>query len=191
MAPNSLFAVLLRSPWWVSFVIVVLTALASRALLPAPYVAFGVMGGFPFLVIGCIAAHRQLQAPGDGEVARTTAALAAMGWNDFSTLLERAYCAQGYTVRRVQGHGADLQLVKAGSTTVVSAKRWKAGNQGVEGVRALAQARSALDASHCTYVALVALGHTARQFANENQVDVLTGPELAALVRKVPARPPA
>lgn len=35
MAEKSLFAILLRSPWWVSFSLVAVFALASKALLPA------------------------------------------------------------------------------------------------------------------------------------------------------------
>jgi restriction system protein len=185
MASNSLFAVLLRSPWWVSLLIVLAIALASRALLPVPYVPFGIVGGFPFLVIGAIAAYRQLLAPGEAEITHTITTLAAMSWGDFSILLEQAYRAESYSVSRFQGDGADLQLVKAGRTTIVSARRWKATIQGVDTVRALAQARSEQDASHCTYVALADLGDNARRFAEKNQVDVLTGIALARLVRTV------
>ena len=55
MAPNSLFAVLLRSSWWISVGIAVLFALAARALLPAEYWVFGALSGFPFLLIGLVA----------------------------------------------------------------------------------------------------------------------------------------
>lgn len=185
MARNSLFAILLRSPWWISFAIVLVFALASGALLPAEYVPFGVMGGFPFLVIGCIAAWRQLRAPGETEVARILEALAAMSWSDFAAALERSYQAQGYAVRRLQGEGADLELVKAGRTTLVSAKRWKAVNQGVEAVRALAGARTRADASTGIYVSIAGVGDHARRFAGKNQIEILEGPALAALLRTV------
>ena len=184
MARNSLFAVLLRSPWWISFGLVFAIALASGALLPAPYVPFGVMGGFPFLVIGVIAAYRQFNTPGEQEVSDTMVTLSSMSWGEFSSLLERAYRQQGYAVSRPQGDAADLQLVKAGQTALVSAKRWKAANQGVDAVRALAQARDALDAGRCIYVALAALGDNARRFAEKNRVEVLTGVALAQLVRQ-------
>ena len=54
MAPNSLFAILLRSPWWISVGIALGFALASKALLPGEYWLFGAMGGFPFTVIGAV-----------------------------------------------------------------------------------------------------------------------------------------
>ena len=44
MAENSLFAILLRSPWWISLAIVAVISLLSVALLPKAYVGFGVMG---------------------------------------------------------------------------------------------------------------------------------------------------
>ena len=135
MARNSLFAVLLRSPWWISFALVLAFAGASVALLPPEYVPFGVMGGFPFLVIGTIAAWRQLRAPSEAQVQATLEQLAAMSWATFAQTLERAFQAQGYTVQHAPTDGADLQLVKDGRRTLVGAKRWKAVNQGVDAVR--------------------------------------------------------
>ena len=87
MSENSLFALLLRSPWWISMVVVALIALASRALLPEPYVVFGVMGGFPFLVIGIMAAWRQWHAPSPARMAEVLKAAGAMSWRDFSSAI--------------------------------------------------------------------------------------------------------
>jgi restriction system protein len=89
-------------------------------------------------------------------------------------------------VDRLPGDAADLQLTKAGSTTLVAARRWKASNHGVEPLRALARARAEQDASHCTYVSLVDPGDKTRRFAANNRVDILTGPQLVPLVRKLP-----
>ena len=63
MAEKSLFAVLLRSPWWISFVVVGLITLASGVLLPKEYFVVGALSGFPIFVVGCIAAWKQLRAP--------------------------------------------------------------------------------------------------------------------------------
>lgn len=183
MARNSLFAVLLRSPWWISFALVLAFAGASAALLPPEYVPFGVMGGFPFLVIGTIAAWRQLRAPSEAQVQATLEQLAAMSWATFAQTLERAFQAQGYTVQHAPTDGADLQLVKDGRRTLVGAKRWKAVNQGVDAVRALDQARRREDASRCVYITLAGLGDNARRFADQHQVEVLSGAALARLLR--------
>lgn len=187
MARNSLFAVLLRSPWWISIGIVLIATMAARALLPEPYVPFGMLGAFPFLVVGLIAAWRQLRAPAPEQVERTLEALAAMSWRDFSELLERAYAKQGYQVERTSDSAVDLLLRKGGRTTLVVARRWKAGNHGVEPLKALARARSAQDASHGTYMALGGLGDAARRFAEAQGITILSGPSIAALVGKLPA----
>ena len=63
MAEKSLFAILLRSPWWISFALAGVVSMAARLLLPAAYADVGMMGGLPFAVIGCIAFWRQARAP--------------------------------------------------------------------------------------------------------------------------------
>ena len=50
MPPNSLFAVLLRSPWWISFALVGLIALVAFALLPAQYAVVGALGVRPWVM---------------------------------------------------------------------------------------------------------------------------------------------
>ena len=52
MAENSLFAILLRSPWWVSLAIAAVLALIARLLLPADYAVVGMLGiGLPFVLV--------------------------------------------------------------------------------------------------------------------------------------------
>ncbi len=187
MAPNSLFAVLLRSPWWISILVVLAFALASRALLPEQYRVFGIMGALPFLVIGVMAAFKQFQAPSSEQVARTLQAAAAMSWRDFSAALEQAYGQKGYQVSRLDGPAADLMLAKAGSRTLVAGKRWKASNHGIEPLRALGEARQAQDTSHCVYITLADVGDKTRRFATGNRIDLLHGAALAQLLRNTAA----
>ena len=182
MAPNSLFAVLLRSPWWISFAVVLAFAGASQALLPEQYRVFGMMGGFPFLVIGSMAAWQQLRAPSPQQVERILQQAAAMSWRDFSAALERAYSRQGYSVSRLDGPAADLLLAKAGRSTLVAGKRWKAANHGVEPLRALHGLRQAQDASHGVYITLADVGDKTRRFAKEHQIALLQGAALAQLL---------
>lgn len=183
MAPNSLFAILLRSPWWISILVVVAITLASRELLPAQYVVFGILGALPFLVIGVIAAYQQFQAPSADQVSRTLQNAAAMSWQDFSKALEQAYIQQGYHVSRPGYPAADLLLAKSGRRTLVAAKRWKAGNHGIEPLRALSDARKAQDASNCSYVTLADVGEKTQGFATKNGIELLNGMALARLLR--------
>lgn len=182
MSENSLFAVLLRSPWWISFLVVAAIALASGALLPAPYVAFGMMGGLPFLVIGVIAAWRQWRAPSAARVAEALARAGAMSWRDFSAAIEQALGRQGYAVTRLNSAAADFSLVKGGRVTLLSCKRWKAANQGIEPLRDLLAAKAAQEAHQCTYISLGPMTDNARRFAQEHGIHLMSDIELAQLV---------
>ena len=94
MAEKSLFAVLLRSPWWISFALAGGFALASKALLPPQYVVFGALGGFPFAVIGVIAAWKQFSAPSTAHVEATLAQIAANHGAIFPPQPSRLLCAK-------------------------------------------------------------------------------------------------
>ncbi|SDP67754.1 Endonuclease, HJR/Mrr/RecB family [Rhodoferax sp. OV413] len=183
MAPNSLFAILLRSPWWISMLLVLVFALASGALLPPQYVLFGAMGGLPFLVIGVLAAKRQWNTPSSARVTETRDRLAAMAWKDFANTLQAAYSAQGYTVTRINAKAADLRLEKNGSSSLVAAKRWKAANQGVEALRDLAADKQALGADQAIYISLGGVTDTAQRFAQEQGIQLLTDAGLTQLLK--------
>lgn len=182
MSENSLFAVLLRSPWWISMVVVAVFALVSAAFLPKPYVAFGVMGALPFVVIGIIAAWRQWHAPSPTRVAEALRQAGAMSWRDFSVALERAYIQQGYAVTRLNAAAADFSLLKAGRTTLVSCKRWKAASHGVEALRDLVAAKEAQGADQCSYISLGAVSDNARRFAIAQGVALVSGDALGQLI---------
>ena len=47
MAKKSLFAILLRKPWWISIGIAAGIAVVARALLPEQYAIGGALGGIP------------------------------------------------------------------------------------------------------------------------------------------------
>jgi restriction system protein len=180
MSEKSLFAVLLRSPWWVSFLIVAVIALLAGALLPKEYAAVGMLGGFPFFVIGCIAVWRQRHLPSAAEADKVLQSLSSMGWRDFSAVLETAFTRQGYAVTPMSG-AADFQLEKKGVLTLVSAKRWKAAAMGVEPLRELVARRDALEASHCVCISLGQVSVKARDYAAQNRVNLISDADLVAL----------
>jgi restriction system protein len=179
MAKNSLFAVLLRSPWWISIGLVAAIALAARALLPEPYVVFGVIGGFPFLVIGIIAAWRQLRAPSPARLAEALQAAGGMSWREFSSAVEQAFARQGYTVTRLSSPAADFKLDKGGRITLVSCKRWKAASHGLEPLRDLVAAQAAQGAQGSIYISLGSVTDNARRFAQTQGIVLLSENELA------------
>src|SRR3954471_23060190 len=67
MADNSLFAILLRAPWWTSFLVAAGVVASLRLVVPTAYAIFFAL---PFMVIGGIAGWRQLRAPSAAAVER-------------------------------------------------------------------------------------------------------------------------
>jgi restriction system protein len=185
MAEKSLFAILLRSSWWISLSIAAAIALASKALLPPQYFLFGALGGFPFVVIAMITLWRQLRAPSTAHVEATLAQINAMPWREFSAALEQALVRDGFEVRRLDLVGADFELLKGGRTLLLNSKRWKAARLGLEVFQSLETARSTRDASSCICVTTGEITDKARNFAAVHQIRVILGPELAQLLRPV------
>ena len=185
MAKNSLFAVLLRSPWWYSVLVVVGFALAARALLPEPYVVVGMIGALPFAVIAAMSARRQWRLPNPQKVSDALARAGGMSLVDFSAALEKAFNAQGYVVTRIKSPAADLQLSKNGVVTLVSCKRWKAANHGVEVLRGLHLAQQAQGAQNASYVSLTSVTDNARRFAQEHGIVLVASNELGAMMVQV------
>ena len=182
MAKNSLFAVLLRSPWWISFLIAAGVTGLAKAIMPSIPIEYSIFAGLPFLVIGTVAAWRQLRAPSAGRVARTLEAVRAMSWPDFSSALEDAFRKDGYNVSRIDGAAADFELTKAGRTALVACKRWKVARTGVEPLRDLYAAKDAREANDCIYVATGEITDGARKFAGEKRIRLVDAMELAKLL---------
>jgi restriction system protein len=187
MAENSLFAILLRSPWWASLGIALGLALLMRLLLPEQYAVAGMLGSFPFVVIAAMAAWKQLRAPSAAQVSQTLERLQAMSSREFADALEAAFRAQGHEVRRLNAPGADLELSLGHKRTVVGFKRWKAASVGVEALRELHAAKERLEADASLYVATGAVSEKAVDFARESRVQLMGLAELAQLLIRVAA----
>jgi restriction system protein len=184
MAENSLFAILLRSRWWISFGVGAVWALLAAALVPQPYKIIAILGSLPFWVVGFVAFVRQYDQP-TPEQQRALLELAAQdNWGNFANHLERAWIVEGYEVTRSKSEAADFVLRRQGQSTLVSAKRWKAATHGVEPLRALHQAMQAQQHDACAYVCIGALQDTAQRFADEQHIAILQGLTLATLLQK-------
>ena len=186
MAKNSLFAVLLRSPWWISIGIAMAIGLVAAALLPDQFKAVGALSGLPFAVVGLLAARRQWHLPSAARVAQTQQALAAMAWPAFSPLLEQAFQRDGYTVQRGKTAGVDFELERQGRRMLVSARRWKSARTGLEALRPLQAARESSEAQDALYIGLGPLSDNAVTFAAEHRIAVWQAAELAHALRGLP-----
>ena len=186
MAKNSVFAILLRSPWWVSVGIAMLLGLLGFALLPDQFRVFGAVSGLPFAVVGAVAARRQWHLPSAARIAQTQQALAAMAWPAFAVLLEQAFQRDGYTVQRGKAAGVDFELERQGRRMLVCARRWKSARTGLEALRPLQAAREASEAQDALYIGLGPLSDNAQPFAARHRIAIWQAAELAHALRGLP-----
>jgi len=191
MAKNSLFAILLRSPWWISEVIASALVLLGLAVLSDPFRIMAILAGVPFALIGAVAARRQWHLPSPARISETHEALARMPWPASGDLLEQSFRRDGYTVSRSQAGAIDFDLSRNGRRMLVSARRWKSARTGLEALRALQAARDATDSSDALYIGLGALTDTALPYAREHGIAVWNATDLARALRGVPLGDPS
>jgi restriction system protein len=190
MAKNSLFAILMRSPWWISVLIAAVLAALAFSLLPEKYRVVGAMSAFPFVVIAALSARRQWREPSAARVGQTLEAVGAMAWPGFADLLVQAFERDRFAVtRRSGGAAGDFELSRDGRRMLVSAKRWKSARIGLEPLKALQSERMGEDISDALFVGLGELSNAARSFAAENRIAIWQGTELAKALQQLPLPP--
>jgi restriction system protein len=182
MAENSLFAVLLRSRWWISFVIAAALALVAAALLPERFKIVGVVSALPFVVIGCIAAWRQAKQPSPAMIRALASELSASNWNSFSQRLQSALSQDGYQLTRGPEDPVDFELRRQGEHILVHARRWKSTSVGVDTLTALSKARDARQATGAIVITLGELSEAAVRQAREQGISVWRINELARVM---------
>ena len=191
MSDKSLFAILLRSPWWYSFLIAAVLLLLARVFLPEAFRAVGMLSSIPFAILGVIAAWRQRNKPSPERVSMALDQLAQMPWKQFLPIMEQAFVQQGFSVTQLNSNAADLQLEKLGRVTLVSCKRWKAATLGVEVLRDLKAMQVSQEASYSACISLSLPTGVALKFAKENAIQLICQDELASLCLKVMSIKPA
>lgn len=180
MAENSLFAILMRSPWWISFAIAAGLVVIAVAAMPPEWIVYGAFAGLPFVVVGSIAAYRQFRTPSAAKVERTLDAVRAMSWNDFSAGVEAALRAEGYEVVRVNRGEVDFEAKKGQRTTLVGCKRFKVARTGIRPLADLHAACAAGDADDAIYVAAGDFTDQARAFAQAHRIRLVQHADLVA-----------
>ncbi len=180
---DSLFGILLRSPWWVSLLIAAGLFAALRSFFPA---LTAVAAAFPFLCLALYVAWQQWRTPSQKASEKVLEELRGSSWEEFSERLSQAFRRDGYEVAHASGP-ADLQLKKNGRITLALCRRWKVANTGAGPLRELVQAREKREADECLYVSAGVFTPQAQAFAAQHRVRLLSGTELAQLVRRVPA----
>jgi len=182
MNENSIFAVLLRSPWWMSGGIAAALFTGTRLVLPADYAPYAFFASLPFFVIAVYLGWQQLRAPSETRITRAMDALQGLAWTEFAAAVEAAFRREGYGVTRISAAGAELELTKAGRVTLVACKRWKVARTGIEPLRELAAARQSREAHEGIYLVTGEITDNARSFAAEQKITLLNGAALMKLM---------
>jgi restriction system protein len=179
---NSLFAILARSPWWVSALIAAAVFGGTRYFMP---VALAIFAASPFLFIAGYVGWKQLRAPSAAKVAAALEKLAALPREGVVAALEAGWRREGYEVNRPGNAAFDLELKRHGRTSLVACRRLKAKSTGVEPLKELHAAGK--DADELIFVAAGEVTEQARAFAFDNRVKIVEGMELVKLARNAPA----
>jgi restriction system protein len=92
---NSLFAILLRQPWWVS-------ALAGGAIFGLVRIwlfwGYALFSAAPFIAIALYVLYRQLRRPSAQRIAATLDRARTLPWDEFCAALEAGFRREGYGV---------------------------------------------------------------------------------------------
>ncbi|HZQ75067.1 MAG TPA: restriction endonuclease [Burkholderiales bacterium] len=183
---NSLFAVLLRSPWWVSALVAAAVIALVRFFVPTVYAFFAAL---PFIVISCVVAGRQVRAPGAKKIAATLERLKGLSSEAFIEELERGLRREGYSVERISAPAAELAVRYKERSFLVACRRWKASRTGVEPLKELKDACRAykdVDAQghdhDGIYVAAGEVTDQARKFAAEHRIELIDAQGLGRLL---------
>jgi restriction system protein len=185
MAKNSIFAILLRSPWWVSGLVAIALALIGLALMPPGYRIYGMLTGVPFSVICIAALKKQWGTPGKARTAEMLEKIRALSWREFADEIEVAFRRDGFDVKRVEMAEADFSVTSEGRTALVSCRRWKVANTGIEPLRELWKAVERDGLYDALYVTTGEFTQTAMEFAVEKKIRLIRGAALAKLMREM------
>lgn len=181
-APNSLFAILVRSPFWVSLLLAIGTYVLAQNFVPP---VFAVATTLPWIGTAAFAGWRQLKTPSVSRVTKMLEQLGAMSWPQFSAVMSEIFRADGYSVATNEDGVVSLVLERTGYTTLAACRRWKVKETGIVPLRELADAATARGARDCVYVTTGTFTDNAQAFARQQKIRLLNGMELARLAAPI------
>lgn len=181
MAKGSLFAVLLRSPWWYSVLIGLLFILIILAVTDAKYVILSIIVPIPFFLIGGYAGFKQWQQPSQKRVLEVSEQARKMSAVSISEKIAANYIKSGYQSSTFKGNDADLEFVRGHQKLLLCSKRFKAANTGIEPLKRLVAAGEAIEARGYLYLTLGEVSASAYNYAEENSIEIIESNRLAML----------
>ena len=179
MAEGSVFAVLLRSPWWYSALIGAAFLLASLALPSAQIAVFVAAAALPFLGIAMFAAYKQFQRPSRKRILEVDEEARSMSAAEINQKIADNYIEARFDAVEFKGEAAQIELERGNRKLLLNSKRFKAANTGIDPLKQLVNAGEKIEATGYLYVTLGAVSANAAKFAAENNIELVQADRLA------------
>ena len=180
MAKGSLFAVLLRSPWWYSVLIGLFFIAISMVVVGGQYVVLGLTGALPFFGIGAVAGYKQSKLPSPKRVLEVVEQSKKMPASQIAAKIAEGYIQANFQSAPFKGNAADIELTRGSKKLLLSSKRFKAANAGIDPFKQLVAAGENAEATGYLFVALGEISVSARSYADQNSIEIIQAERLAA-----------
>ena len=94
--------------------------------------------------------------------------------------IAESYIEKRYDSRAFSGNEAELELERGNRKLLLCSKRFKAANTGIEPLKQLVSAGEKVEATGYLYVALGDISASARDYAQQNDIELIQAGRLAA-----------
>ncbi len=173
MAKGSLFAVLLRSPWWYSILIGLAIIALGVILFEGKYLILGVMAALPFMAIAGYSAYREMQRPRQKRILEVQQEARTMTASVLAKKIAANYEKLNFDVTPFKGDAAELELERGKHKFLLSCKRFKAANTGIEPLKKLTVAGEKHKVTGYLYVTLGEISKNALEYAHEHDIEFI------------------
>lgn len=179
MAENSLFVVLLRSPWWYSVLIGLVFITLSLALLDGKYAFLGFFTASPFLGIAAFSGYKQSLKPSRNRILEVDSQARKMSATQIADKIADSYIAERFDADPFEGKAAERVLTRGRHKILLCSKRFKVGNTGIEPLKQLVVAGKKVEATGYLNVTLGEISAAALEYAEQNNIELIQAHRLA------------
>lgn len=173
MSEGSLFAVLLRSPWWYSGLIA-LVIISISLLVPTGQITVMVLSlSLPFLGIAGYAGYKQSQQPSHKRLLEVAEEARALSPAQIADKIAQTYTKERFDSEPFKGNAADLELIRGNRKLLLCSKRFKAANTGIQPLKQMVAAGENAEVTGYLYVTLGEVSDNARSYAIENDIELI------------------
>lgn len=180
MAKSSLFALLLRSPWWYSVLLGLAVIGISLLIAGGQYVILGIFGSLPFFGIAGFAGHKQSLKPSQARMLEVVGQARKMPAIQIAHKIAESYVQERFDSTVFKGNAAELELERGNRKYLLSTKRFKAANTGIEPLKQLVAVGENNEVTGFLYLALGEISDAARDYADKNNIELIQADRLTA-----------